>query len=312
MRHSSRLVPAVLASLLSLCGAAPSTAAPPFGPPESARPDHPAFQRIVSQCRGMTAFSDPAPPARIFGNVFYVGTCNVTALLITSPLGHVLIDAPTHEAAPAILANIRALGFAPRDVRWILLSHEHFDHVGGLADMVRATGAKVAARAAMAAVLASGKVDPADPQAQEIDGFAPVQVSRIVSDGEVVKLAGMSFTASATPGHTAGSTSWTWRSCAGGGCRRFDYVDSISALALGTYRISAHPELVATFRRTFAAIAARPCGVLLTPHPAASAMFERLTGARPLETPGDCRDYAAAGAARLDALLASEAAATPR
>lgn len=300
-------MPAALALLLALGGAGPSAAGP--GP---ADPDQPAFQRIAAQCRGKTAFSDPAPPARIFGNLFYVGTCNVTALLITSPRGHVLIDAPTHEAAPAILANIRALGLAPRDVRWIILSHEHFDHVGGLADIVRATGAKVAARAAMAPVLASGKVDPADPQAQKIEGFAPVRVSRIVSDGEVVRLGGLSFTASATPGHTAGSTSWTWQACAGGDCRRFDYVDSISALALGTYRISDHPALVATFRRTFAAIAARPCGVLLTPHPQASAMFERLSGARPLATPGDCRDYAAGGAARLDALLASEAAAPAR
>lgn len=270
-------------------------------------PDSAQFRRIAAQCRGKDDFSAPAPPARIFGNVFYVGTCNVTALLIVAPTGHVLIDAPTHEAAPAILANIRALGFAPRDVRWILLSHEHFDHVGGLAAVVRATGARVIARAAAVPVLASGRVDPADPQAQGIHGFAPVRVSRVVSDGERLRLGTLAFTASATPGHTAGSTSWTWQSCAGGLCRRFDYVDSLSALALGTYRLGDHPALIATFRATFAKVAARPCGVLLTPHPVASAMFARLSGEKPLATPDDCRAYAAAGARRLDELLAGEA-----
>jgi len=298
--HLAKLAAALLA--LAATATVPAQGEPPF-----AGPDRPAFQRLIAQCRGKDAFSDPAPPARIHGNVFYVGTCNVTALLIAAPTGHVLIDAPTHEAAPAILANIRALGFAPRDIRWILLSHEHFDHVGGLADLVRATGAQVIARAAAVPVLASGKVDPADPQAQGIHGFAPVKVGRIVADGQTLRLGTLAFTASATPGHTAGSTSWTWQSCAGGQCRRFDYVDSISALALGTYRLTDHPEVVAQFRQTFARVAQRPCGILLTPHPVASDMFPRLAGLKPLSTPADCRTYAAAGARRLDDLLAAEA-----
>jgi metallo-beta-lactamase class B len=294
---------------------APSSARAAAAP--SAGPDHAAFARIADQCRGKDGFADPAPPARVFGSaarnpaqsgVYYVGTCTVTVLLVTSPRGHVLIDAATHEAVPSILANIRALGFAPHDIRWIVTSHEHFDHVGGLADMVRATGARVAARAAALPVLTSGKVDPADPQAQKIAGFAPVKVDRVVADGERVMLAGMAFTASATPGHTAGSTSWSWTTCAGADCRRFDYVDSISAFALGTYRMSDHPAIIATFRATFARVAARPCGVLLTPHPVASDMFARLSGAKPLATPGDCPAYAATGAKRLDDLLAAEAA----
>ena len=299
-------------ALLSLAIAVPASAQPSPIATGPGGPDKAAFNRISAECRGKQSFSDPAPPARIYGNVWYVGTCTVSSILITSPLGHVLIDTPTHEAAPAILANIRRLGFNPRAVRWILLSHEHFDHVGGLADIVRATGAQVIARAAAVPVLTSGKVDPADPQAQQIDGFAPVRVARIVSDGETVRLPGLAFTASATPGHTMGSTSWTWRSCAGADCRRFDYVDSISALALGTYRMSDHPALVATFRQTFARIAARPCGVLLTPHPIASDMFQRLSGLKPLAEPGACRTYAAAGEKRLNDLLAAEAVAKPR
>lgn len=301
------LVLAALPAAVFLAPAGPAPAQPSFAGFGAGGPDKAAFARIAASCRGRTSFSDPAPPARIFGNVWYVGTCNVTALLVTSPLGHVLIDAPTREAAPSILANIRALGFRERDVRWILFSHEHYDHVGGLAAIVRATGARVIARAPAVPVLASGQPDPADPQAGRIDGFTPVTVSRVVSDGEVVALPGLTFTATATPGHTAGSTSWTWQSCVGAACRRFDYVDSLSAVPLGTYRLSDHPGLIATYRATLAKVAARPCGVLLTPHPQASDMFGRLSGLRPFSMPGACREYAAGWSARLDEVLASEA-----
>jgi metallo-beta-lactamase class B len=308
--RSIRVLPllAGLAALLTLSiGAGALPAAAPVAARPEAGPDVAAFNRIASQCRGKDGFSDPAPPARIFGNVYYVGTCTVTVLLVTSPRGHVLLDAATHEAAPGILANIRALGFNPRDVRWIVTSHEHFDHVGGLADLARATGARIAALPAALPVLTSGKVDPADPQAQRIDGFAPVRVSRVLRDGETVVLGGTEFTVSATPGHTVGSTSWSWRSCAGADCRRIDYVDSLSALALGTYRMSDHPEVIAMFRRTLAKVAARPCGLLLTPHPVASDMFARFTGQKPLQSAGDCRAYAAANVKRLDDLIAGEA-----
>lgn len=297
-----------LAAVLSLLpGSLPTAALARFAGSAAAGPDHAAFQRITTLCRGKDDFSDPAPPARITGNVYYVGTCNVTALLVTSPRGHVLIDAPTQEAVPAILANIRALGLRERDVRWILVSHEHFDHVGGLALIARATRAEVIARAAQVPALASGKVDPADPQAQGIHGFLPVRVGRVVADGQPLRLAGTTFIPTATPGHTTGSTSWTWQSCTGGRCQRIDYVDSLSALALGTYRLSDHPALVARFRATFAQVAARPCGLLLTPHPVASDMFARLSGVKPLATPNDCRTYAAQAGKRLDDLLAGEA-----
>jgi metallo-beta-lactamase class B len=309
MRTPRSLVALLAAALGAASAPAPAPAQPSFAGFGAGGPDKAAFARNIANCRGHDDFSYPAEPARIFGNVWYVGTCNVTALLVTSPLGHVLIDAPTRESAPRILANIRSLGFLEREVRWILVSHEHYDHVGGLAEVVRATGARIIARAPAVPTLASGKPDPADPQAETIGGFAPVRVARVVGDGEVVALPGLTFVASATPGHTAGSTSWWWRSCIGGDCRRFDYVDSISALALGSYRMSHHPDLVATFRRTFAAVAARPCGVLMTPHPSASDMFARFAGIKPFSLPGACRDYAAGGEKRLADLLASEAAA---
>lgn len=275
-----------------------------------AGPDRAATQTLVKQCEGKEDFSAPAPPARLYGNTYYVGTCTVSVLLVTSPQGHVLVDAATEAAVPSILANIRALGFRPEDIRWIVTSHEHFDHVGGLAALAKATGAKVALSAPAAAVIASGKVDPADSQAAVLTDhdFAPVKADRIVTTGDAVRVGPLRLTMMATPGHTTGSSSWTWQSCAGKQCQTVSYIDSISALAGGAYRFSDHPEVVARFRRTFAAIAARRCGILVTPHPSASELFERMLGEQPLAPTTACRDYAGKGRKGLDAQLAKEAA----
>ncbi|MBY0422301.1 MAG: MBL fold metallo-hydrolase, partial [Parvularculaceae bacterium] len=116
-------------------------------------------------CAGRDGWSDAAPPARIFGNTYYVGTCGITALLVVSPRGHVLIDTGPADAAPSILANIRALRFDPRDVKFIVGSHEHVDHMGGFAALKAATGAHIALLAPARAVLESGTDGASDPQA---------------------------------------------------------------------------------------------------------------------------------------------------
>jgi metallo-beta-lactamase class B len=279
-----------------------------------AGPDRTATEAIRQQCGSTEDFSAPAPPARLFGNTYYVGTCTVSVLLVTSPQGHILVDTATDKAVPSILANIRALGFEPRDIRWIVTSHEHFDHVGGLAGLVRATGAKVALSAPAAAVIATGKVDPADSQYGLLKDhdFEAVTADRIVTPGSVVRTGRLRLTMSATPGHTAGSTSWTWPSCAGARCRTISYIDSISAIAAPPYRFTDHPEIVARFRRTFTAIAARRCGVLVTPHPSVSALFERMRGEAALGPSDACRRFADSGRKGLDAQLAKEAAETPK
>ena len=279
-----------------------------FARPAPVGPDRAATKAIVKQCEGKDDFSAPAPPARLYGNTYYVGTCTVSVLLVTSPQGHVLVDSATEQAVPSILANIRALGFRPEDIRWIVSSHEHFDHVGGLAALQKATGAKVALSAPAAAVIATGKVDPADSQAAALKDhdFAPVQADRIVHTGDVVQVGPLRLTMLATPGHTTGSSSWSWQSCAQQRCETISYIDSISALAAGSYRFSDHPDVVARFHRTFAAIAAQECGILVTPHPSVSHLFERMLGDEPLAPPSACRDYAAMGRNGLNAKLVKE------
>lgn len=261
---------------------------------------------LAQACEGRDGWSDRAPPAHIFGNVYYVGTCGITALLVTSRQGHILIDGATASAAPGIAANIRSLGFDPRDVRILLNSHEHVDHAGGLAALKRETGAVMLARAEGRRALESGETDPADPQAGTIPSFPGVALERIVADGEVVRLGPLALTAHATHGHTAGSTSWSWRSCQAGECRQIVYADSLTAIGPPTYRFSNQPLLVARFRAAFARIAALDCDILITPHPSASNLFERLAGRAPLQDREACRRYAEGARARLDQRLASE------
>lgn len=292
---------AIGALALTTACTAPAAPEAKSAPPVAADPA--AGQRFVEQCKGKESFDDPAPPVRIFANVWYVGTCEVTVLLLTSPKGHVLVDAATETAAPQIVANIRSAGFDPKDVRWIVSSHEHFDHVGGLALLKRATGAKVVARAEAAASLRSGKVSPADPQFQEIHGFSPVKPDKVMNAGQILRAGPLRLTMIATPGHTEGSTSWSWTSCEGADCRKFTYLDSISALPLGTYRFADHPDRVAMFRETFDMIDKMDCGIVLTPHPSVSAMGQRMSGTEPLMEAEDCRVIVKSARARLDTAL---------
>lgn len=276
-------------------------------PSPAQRPAPEVAQRaLVQACAGKEGWSDPAPPALIHDRTYYVGTCGITALLIATPSGHVLIDGATPEAAPAILANIRKLGFKPGDVKLILSTHEHIDHVGGLAALKAATGAQVLARAPARAVLQSGKADADDPQVGVLPKFPGVVVDRIVTDGEVVRVGKHSFTAIATPGHTAGGTSWRWRSCAGGTCLSVVFADSLGASSDERYRFTDHPERVAMFRASAARLAETDCGLLITGHPSASNLFDRFAGKSPLVDPTACRTYAAGAMARLDARLAKE------
>ena len=119
----------------------------------------------------------------------------------------------------------------------------------------------------------------------------------------------LELTVHATPGHAPGSTSWTWRSCQGRRCVNIVYADSVTAVSADSYRFSDHPKYVAAFRKSLNRIARLPCGLLITPHPAASNLIDRLEGKAPLIAPGQCRTYAANGAKALTERLTREAAA---
>lgn len=262
-------------------------------------------------CRGKDGWSDPAPAVRIFANVYNVGTCGITVVLIADPAGHVLIDSGPETAAPIVRRNIEALGYKITDVKLLLATHEHHDHVGGLAALQAASGATLRVSAPAAAVLASGTVDPNDPQYGEIAPPPAANVGAPIADGETIRLGATALTAHLTPGHVFGGTSWTWRACDGARCRSIAFADSLSAISRDGYRFLDNPDRVAAVGQSIDTVARLPCDILLTPHPSSSNLFPRLYGAAPLVDRSACKAYAARAYTAFEARLAKERAAAP-
>lgn len=267
-----------------------------------------------NQCADDAGWDDPAVPRHVFGNTWYVGTCGISALLVVSPQGSVLIDGTTVASAPAVERNIEALGIPLHDVRYIVGSHEHADHAGGIAQLQRDTGATVLARAPAAATLRRGRSDRGDPQFASLDPMPPVAQVETIEDGQAIRIGdAIALTAHATPGHAPGGTSWTWTECEGTRCLRMAYIDSLTAISDNAWRFdddAAHPGYLAAFRKTLSVVATLPCDILVTPHPGASALWQRLPPAatQPLVDAGACKAYAENGSAGLDARLAKERA----
>lgn len=257
-------------------------------------------------CAGKDGWSDPAPPVKIFANVYDVGTCGIVSLLITGPRGHILLDGATAEAAPLIAANIQKLGYQLSEVKLIGATHEHYDHVGGIAELQRLTGATVMSMPAAYVALETGKVDEDDPQYELHQAFPAAKVGIMLADGFVVRQGPLAITSHATPGHAPGSTSWSWRSCEAGRCVSFVYADSVSAVSSDSYRFSDHKRYVAAFKDSLNKIGRMQCSLLVTPHPAASNLYDRLAGKAPLIDRSACKDYAQRGRAALDERLAKE------
>jgi metallo-beta-lactamase class B len=254
----------------------------------------------------MDGWSDRAPPRKIFGNTYYVGTCGIAVILVVGTEGAVLIDGATDKAPSAIEANIRAVGFELRDVKFLLNTHEHSDHAGGLAQLQRGTGAPLLARGPAAETLRRGASERSDPQFGHLEKFPPVADVRTLADGQTVRLGDLELVAHATPGHAPGGTSWTWRSCEDTRCVNIAYVDSHSAISDDSYRFTEHPEYVAAFRRSLDTVAAFPCDILITPHPIVSNLLARFNGDAPLIDAGACRAFAAKASTNLDARIAKE------
>lgn len=256
----------------------------------------------------------PQKPFRISGNTWYVGPHGLSSILLDTGQGLALFDGDLPQSPPLIEANIRALGFHVRDIRWILNSHAHADHAGGIAALQRDSGAQVLASEAGARELALGGADHDDPQYGDVPDYPPVRHVRVVRDGEVVRLGGVAITAHYTPGHTPGSTSWTWTSCAQERCLRMVYADSLTPISAPGFRFSDDPRRVAAFRRAIATVAALPCDILLTPHPDASGFWQKVArrtsalDSAPLIDTNGCRAYAATAAKAWAARLAQERA----
>lgn len=267
----------------------------------------------ATQCASCAAWNVPQTPFRIYGNTYYVGTHELSAILIASDQGLVVIDGALAESAPQIAGNIRALGFRPEDIKLILNSHAHFDHAAGIAPLQHLSGAKVAASPWSAAMLHRGTPSLDDPQHDlaptPYEGVSKIDV---LGDGQILRVGSLALTAHFTPGHTPGGTSWSWISCEQQHCLNIVYADSLTSVSADNYRFTDHPDLVAGFEKSFTTLEAMPCDILLTPHPGFSGILRRLEArekdGKPdaFVEPGACKKLAQASRQGLAKRIAQE------
>ena len=208
-------------------------------------------------------WNTPFPPFKVIGNIHYVGTAGVSAYLITSPKGHVLIDGILPQSVPQIISNVKTLGFDIRDVKYLLNSHAHIDHAGGLAGLQRASGAIMIASAADKPFLESGDIGHGPSGGMK---FPPVRVDRVIGDKEKVRLGDISLTAHLTPGHSPGCTSWSMATSGADRVRRQVFFHCSGTVAGQSLIPEAYPGIVANFRKTFAKVRTFKADVFLANH----------------------------------------------
>lgn len=265
---------------------------------------------VAQQLSQRERWNLPQQPFRVFGNTWWVGTRGVGVVLITSPEGHVLIDAGLPESAAQIVSNIRTAGFDIKDVKLILNSHVHHDHAGGIAELQKLSGARVVASEWSARVLRAGESGPDDPQYGQIDPIAKVDVGGIVQEGDQQTVGPLTLVAHMTAGHTPGGTSWSWRSCENNRCLDLVFADSLNAASARGFRFT-DSQLPQAFEKGFAVLESLPCDILLAAHPAPAQVFEKLA-AREAGNAGafvdgaSCRQYVETARRALAQRLASE------
>lgn len=231
-------------------------------------------------------WSRPTEPFRIVGNVFWVGTYDLSSVLITSPDGHIVINTGLADSVPQIRANIERLGFTPTDVKILLATHAHWDHAAGLAALKKLTGAQMYMSAPDADVLESGgKSDfrwGKDPQAW----FEPVTVDRRLQDGDTIRLGGNELTTHLHAGHSKGSSSFTFTVRDGARSYRVGIIN-MGSINPGV-RVSGmpgFPDIGEAYARTFARQKALELDVFLSSHASQFRMHEK-------RKPGDPYDPA--------------------
>jgi metallo-beta-lactamase class B len=217
----------------------------------------------------------PLEPFQIADNLYYVGSRDLAAYLVTTPQGNILINANLAGSPPLIRRSIEKLGFRWSDTKILLNSQAHFDHMGGAAEVLRQTHADNRVMDGDADVVESGGRTDFLAKSGSIKTFAPAHVDHVLHDGDTVILGGTTLTAHKTAGHTRGCTTWTLRSHLSGepiGTLRnivivggasfwsdFHFVDRPT-------RPASYPGIAADFRRTFTTLRALPCDVFLGAH----------------------------------------------
>lgn len=213
------------------------------------------------------SWTQAVKPFRIAPNIYYVGTKGLSAYLVTSRGGAILIDGTVAENAPLIERNIEAVGVPLKSVKWLLLDHAHSDHAGGLARIKADSGASFAASAGDRAALERGAPRGDTDYDQTGYRFPPIKVDRVIQDGESVAVGEAVLTAHLTPGHTPGCTSWSTTVRDARRPLRVLFLCSTTVAGNRLVGNRAYPGIVGDYESTFAKLATMRADIVLTSHP---------------------------------------------
>lgn len=218
----------------------------------------------------------PLPPFKLIGNVYWVGTYDLSTYLITTEAGHILVNTGFAETLPQIKAGVEQLGFDLDDVEILLATHAHFDHVAGLAELKRLTGARMMMSTADAVLLEDGGKSDFRFGDDPATNFEPVQVDRRLNDQDTIALGGVTLTAHHHPGHTKGATSFTFTVRENGRDYRV-VIANLGSINPGVTvsGMPKYPTIGDDYARTFAAQKALPVDVFLASHASQFGMHEK-------------------------------------
>ena len=223
-------------------------------------------QTAPAQTNG-TDYLTPFPAHHVVANVYFVGSKGLGIYLVTTPQGHILINAGVEDSVPLIKQSVEMLGFKFSDVKILLISHAHFDHDAGAAKIKQLTGAKYFVMDADVPVVESGgKTDFAYGARPEL-GYPAAKVDRVLHDGDTVRLGDTVLTAHLTPGHTKGCTTWTMKVRDNG--RSLDVVIVGSPNVNPGYKLfdnKSYPQIASDYEKTFRVLRSLHCDVFLGSH----------------------------------------------
>jgi metallo-beta-lactamase class B len=257
-------------------------------------------------CCAVSAFAqirpewkEPFPPHRIAGNLYYVGSTDLAAFLITTPEGHILINSNLESSVPQIEASVEKLGFHFRDIKILLISHAHFDHCAGSASIKKLTGAKYMVMDADVRDIESGGRTNFQYARSQDSHFKRAKVDRVLHDGDEVRLGNAVLTAHLTAGHTKGCTTWTLK--AREGDKPYDVVIVGSPNVNPGYKLvnnKQYPRIAQDYERSFVVLKSLPCDIFLGAHGSYYDMQEKFaqigkSGRNPFIDPAGYKAYVA-------------------
>ena len=264
---------------------------------------------------GNADWTEPFPPFRIVGNLYYVGSKGLANYLVVTPAGNILINSDTEANVPMIKASIEKLGFKFSDTKILLISHAHWDHDAGSALIKEETGATYMVMDADVGVVESGGKADFQYGNDAATLYPPVKVDRVLHDGDEVEFGGAVLVAHLTPGHTKGCTTWTMKVAEAG--KRYDVVIVGSPNVNPGYKLvnnAAYPQIAQDYERMWRVLKLLPCDVFLGAHGDYFGLQEKYArmkagGGNPFIDPEGYKEYVAQKEGDFHAELAKQEAA---